>query len=569
MVVMAALLVTGCLDLRTAEIDPADAQPDAPSPERAGGTGGSTTGPGGGAGGSGSGDAGGVVEVRPGDASDGDGMGGAGPVMCSGATPSSCAGTCVDLTTDPKHCGRCEVACEAFQQCGAGACSPGYDVTVATSDVPGTLWDLGETADGSLFVAGIFKGTVDFDPGMKVDNQTALGALGDIFVSKFAADGGYQWTRTLPATVSPTWVHAVAAADGSVLVSGYYRGTIDFLSSAGGQKKTAVAANADEAFVVKIKSDGSFGFVRTFPAMYSAAWQVRGMRDGSLIVVGALQGPGDFGRGPEQQGISGGYVVKLAADGSTTWSRFFPGGPVGTASEADAGTVLVAGSFIDTLDLDPGPSMKAASAGTGQALFAVKLSSDGAFLSGGAAPAHAKELAPTDVTTSYDGSLFVAGRFSEGAWPTGGETAPNPRPNAGDFDAFVGKFSAEGNFVWGRAYGGTGYDQAWSLVALPKGGVLVAGTFNSPSVDFGTAVQPDVRQVGAGNFFVTSLRADGSAGGTFTLGKGATPAFIRLTATGFNLGGFFAGTIDFNPRSDSSDAKTSGGRAAFLSRYRL
>lgn len=41
---------------------------------------------------------------------------------CSGAK-TDCSGACVDLDKDPKHCGDCAVACNAGQSCSSGSCS--------------------------------------------------------------------------------------------------------------------------------------------------------------------------------------------------------------------------------------------------------------------------------------------------------------------------------------------------------------------------------------------------------------------------------------------------------------
>jgi hypothetical protein len=563
---MSALSI-GCLNLRADDIDDASVGSDAPEGQRGSGSDVAA---------SNSPDAGQlappIADASLGTMTTGDGPAGdllVPPVTCSGTTPNLCGSACVDLKSDGKHCGRCDLACDGSQTCAAGRCTPGYDKTIATAGIPGALWDLGAAPDGSFFVAGIFKGTVDFDAGPNQENQTATGADGDIFVSKFNADGGYVWTRTLPAATSPTWVHAATAIDGSVLVSGYYRGTMDFLSAHGGVMKTAGMANADEAFVLKIQSDGGFGFVRTFPAVYSAAWHVLGMHDGTVIVVGAFQGPVEFGDGSQPPVAYGGYVTKLAATGATVWSRAVPGGPIGGAAEAATASIVVTGNFTDVIDLDPGAATVAATAGTGQALFVIKLDSDGKYVSGGAAALHGKMVIPTDVTTTDDGSIYAVGRYSEGALPMGPGANPKSRLSAGDFDAFVSKFSPDGTYQWGRGYGGPGYDQAWTLTALPDGGVAVAGTFDSPMVDFGAEGQPDVRPMSAGNLFVTRLRADGSPAGTFVLGLGATPSFLRPTTAGFTLAGFFSGMVDFNPRDDGTDTRMAVGHAGFLSRYRL
>lgn len=50
----------------------------------------------------------------------GDGGGGGGPACGAGLT--ECDGRCVDLQTDPAHCGDCDEACNPGRACSAGAC---------------------------------------------------------------------------------------------------------------------------------------------------------------------------------------------------------------------------------------------------------------------------------------------------------------------------------------------------------------------------------------------------------------------------------------------------------------
>ncbi|HWP41539.1 MAG TPA: hypothetical protein VNL70_11475, partial [Tepidisphaeraceae bacterium] len=57
-------------------------------------------------------------------------------------------------------------------------------------------FDMGQrivhTPDGGYVVAGLFSGTVDFDPGAGVTARSSRGDT-DIFVAKFSAAGEFQW----------------------------------------------------------------------------------------------------------------------------------------------------------------------------------------------------------------------------------------------------------------------------------------------------------------------------------------------------------------------------------------
>jgi hypothetical protein len=54
---------------------------------------------------------------------------------------------------------------------------------------------------------------------------------------------------------------------------------------------------------------------------------------------------------------------------------------------------------------------------------------------------------------------------------------------AGNFDCWLVKTDTNGNALWNRTYGGTGYDEAQSVVQTRDGGYALAGTTHY----FGTA----------------------------------------------------------------------------------
>ena len=459
----------------------------------------------------------------------------------------------------------CTPMCASFQSCIEGKCSPRYEATVITGTSGGVVWDLAVASDGSIYLAGIYKGTVDFDPGPAEQRRTAL-AGGDVFVSKFGPGGGYLWTRTIAGSGDEPWVHAVATSDNGVVLSGHYRGTADFFAGQPAAMKTG--GTGDEGYLLKLTLDGAFGFLRTFPGANSSTFDVESLKDGSLVAVGPFGGPVDLGNGPQGDGVTGGYAVRVSAAGSPIWARTVSGATVGVVREASDGSVTLAGGFSGKIDLDPGPGITEVMTPTGQALFAIKLDATGQFARGTAIPfGGAREVIPRDVAHASDGSQYIVGEFIEGSFPADGSSTP-VRPNAGDRDIFVAKLSATGAYAWGHSYGGPASDYAWSATGVSDG-VLVTGLFASDAVDFGPAGTPDRRESAAGNLFVLRLADAGAPRGLFTLGpkNAATPSLLRNTQGGFFLAGVFSGAVDFNPHPQDSDQRSSTGRTGFVSRY--
>jgi len=184
--------------------------------------------------------------------------------------------------------------------------------------------------DGSYVVVGYFSDVIDFDPSHAQDLHTARGIY-DAFITKFNADDSYAWTRTLGGAAHDLVQHVAVATDGAVMASGYYSGTVDLDPGPGVRMHTS--GGSSEAFLLKLGSDGSFGWVDTF--VVSGDPQEAGGEggpvavgpDGSVYTAGFFRGNVDVDPGTavdlrtSLNGDSDAYVVKLSAAGTLIWGK--------------------------------------------------------------------------------------------------------------------------------------------------------------------------------------------------------------------------------------------------------
>ena len=76
------------------------------------------------------------------------------------------------------------------------------------------------------------------------------------------------------------------------------------------------------------------------------------------------------------------------------------------------------------------------------------------------------------IISTPDGSYVIAGNSTS--------NNADLNSNHGDKDSWILKLSANGDKIWSKAYGGSGWDEATSLVTTPNGELLVAGyTYSS------------------------------------------------------------------------------------------
>ena len=84
-------------------------------------------------------------------------------------------------------------------------------------------------ASGNVYTAGLFRVTVDFDPGAGVYNLTSAGSC-DIFVSKSDSSGNFLWAKRMGG-IDGDAAFSIAidpAGSGAVYTTGSFMGITDF-----------------------------------------------------------------------------------------------------------------------------------------------------------------------------------------------------------------------------------------------------------------------------------------------------------------------------------------------------
>lgn len=126
-----------------------------------------------------------------------------------------------------------------------------------------SAWPSGVTVDkdGSIYITGNFFRTVDFDPGEDVGEFSSNGKQ-DIFLSRFTSDGQYEWTRTWGGRGDDRANDVVTGDNGEIFVTGMFSGTVDL--DPGPAVNRFRSINANDAFLVKLDTDGTFIWARTW-----------------------------------------------------------------------------------------------------------------------------------------------------------------------------------------------------------------------------------------------------------------------------------------------------------------
>jgi hypothetical protein len=120
--------------------------------------------------------------------------------------------------------------------------------------------DIAVDNSGNVYITGVFKGTVDFNPGTSSANKTSNGQY-DAFILKLDANGGFVWCYTYGGSNFDYGNTISVDSFGNVWVAGSFRGTVDFNDGTGTSSKTS--SGGSDIYVLKLNFLGNFSSVNT------------------------------------------------------------------------------------------------------------------------------------------------------------------------------------------------------------------------------------------------------------------------------------------------------------------
>ncbi|MEQ8908604.1 MAG: SBBP repeat-containing protein [Vicingaceae bacterium] len=342
---------------------------------------------------------------------------------------------------------------------------------------------------GNVYTTGSFKDTVDFDPGPGTTNLISAGSGYGVFVQKMDPSGHFLWAKAFGGN-GYGGNSIVIDAVGNIYTTGYFAGTVDFDPRAG---------------IANLVSNGGFDI----------------------------------------------FVQKMDASGNFLWAKSFGGYKrvEGYSIAVDAsGNVYTTGLFSDTADFDPGAGIYNLGSNGLYDIFVQKMDPSGNFLWAKAfgSPFRAQG---NSIATDASGNVYTTGNFFGTVDFDPGAGIANLTA-VGGRDIFVQKMDASGNFLWAKAFGGSGVDYGVSITVDASGNVYTTGRFES-TVDFdpGAGIA-NLISAGSSDIFVQKLDATGNllwaksfGGFAFDVGNS-----IAVDASGnVYTAGSFQLTVDFDP----------------------
>jgi hypothetical protein len=437
-------------------------------------------------------------------------------------------------------------------------------------------------ASGNIYVAGSFRGTVDFDPGNGTDSKTSNGGT-DAFLSKFNSCGDLEWVGTWGGVSDDLGYKVSVDGSGNPYVVGHFVSSVDFDPGTGIEIHSS--NGEDDVFLSRFNSSGVHQWAVTWGGAIDDTVGGFGLdSSGYPYVMGTFGITCDFDPGSgnvsrTSNGESDIYVSKFDPAGTFQWVSVWGGssGDAGLGFAVDSsGVSYISGYYKGSVDFDPGAgSTSFSSSGSWfPDAYLSSLDSSGGFRWARSWGGMNGLETGTAIALDGSGNVYVAGYFQDivDLDPTGGV---DTHASSGDNDISLCRFTSTGAYTWGRSWGGSSADIASGISVTSGGTAFVTGWF-SGTADFDPGGGSANRSSNGGqDGFLNVINSSGTYVRTHVVGGTGNDACYGIkvdSSQASYLVGKFEGTVEFAPVSapcnNASDQRTSAGSSdAYLIMY--
>ena len=280
---------------------------------------------------------------------------------------------------------------------GGNVAAAGSDVYVMKIDSAGVFvwvktfgdtdtdiaYSIAVSSAGNIHITGIFRRTIDFDPG-NTGGDLAAGNTTDGFVAKLDGNGNYVWAMRFgdPRDGYNDSGRSIAVdGAGWVYVVGDFRGSVDFDPANSGGEFTS--QNMGNPFLLQLATNGNYIRAKSFDTNQGFGTAVAVDNAGNMYVGLDFQGFVQLtGAIPQSSNSMGGWLVKFDSGGAYQWHHPFAGVNDAVVSSIRTSPVnsdvFVGGMWTGTVSFDRSSSSQNRTSSSDDA-FLLRLTSAGTF----------------------------------------------------------------------------------------------------------------------------------------------------------------------------------------------
>lgn len=395
---------------------------------------------------------------------------------------------------------------------------------------------------GNVLTTGVFRGTVDFDPGNGVYNLTSWGNENDIFVQKLDSAGNFLWVYQTGGSGFDGGTDIAVDSSGNVYYTGFNGLT-----------------NSNAILIEKLGPSGNLIWSKTVGgSIWDNSPYLALDSAGSVYVTGAFGNTSDFDPGTgiallSSSGFGDCFVLKLDSAGNYVWARNTGRGNStvsGTSiTVAPSGNIYLSGTFNSTVDFDPGNNTFNLASPFSTGTFIQKLDTSGNLIWVNGISGPSNDIA-NEITLDQQENAYITGSFQDSVDFDPGPGITNLYAK-GSKDLFVTKLDFAGNFIWASQSGGIGgFAEGNAIVINPSDtNIYVTGHYLG-TIDFDPG--PDTFPLvpnGNSDIFIQRLNSSGNFVSAKGMGGISSDVGFGIAVDGQNhlyTTGRFSFTADFN-----------------------
>jgi gliding motility-associated-like protein len=381
-----------------------------------------------------------------------------------------------------------------------------------------------------------------------------------------------QWAKAFDPYVNADYSNGRTVGvdgQGNVYSAGLFTNTVDFDPGPGVYALTADNIYATSIYISKLDANGNFVWAGQIPTLVEfGEIELKVDKAGNVYLASDLRNETDMDPGPgvfmmTPSGFRDAFVVKLNTNGNLVWAKQFGGpdpqtGPQTSGIELDKNNdVIIAGTFNNTIDLDPGPGVLNTIPSPLFQSFIVKLDNDGDLIWGkqfGNGSEVYSGCNVSDIKSDNQGNIVLIGSFGRTVDfdPGPGEQVITSSP--GSTDGFICKLDGNCNFIWVKTLQERNGDNNYSIT--PKGvdidgmnNILITGWFIG-NYDFDPGAGSQTFFSNPYDCFILKLNAQGNYVWVKVLGGDESESGNDIVVDAANnvyVLGSFGSSMDYDP----------------------
>lgn len=332
-----------------------------------------------------------------------------------------------------------------------------------TGDDQATTISLDQTGS-TIFLGGMFNGTVDFDPNAGFATLTSGGGR-DAFLGRYTTDGAYMWIGNISGTADAQ-IRDIVCTPTTVYVTGLFYGTADF--GFGSDFNSQTSSGVADAFIAGyFMSSGTLNNLRIIgsSAGEDYGYSIATDAGSNIYVTGVYNGTVNFGNtNLSSAGNMDMFCAKYTSSLSPVWaasSGVNATNDFGKAITVDgSGNVYITGSWYTGVWIEKFNSF-------GVSQWSTSLCQFGGGLGEG-----------EGISVNANGDVVISGYFTSSTGFAGVCSGPDYYSALGPYDSFIAKYKGtDGSFKWAKVLSTTGPEAYNAVTTDGANNIFAAGNW--------------------------------------------------------------------------------------------